>query len=216
MILTNLLDPDEALALLSDVTDCVWDALESGLAKAREYFDAEGTDFDPFLAAHLARYHAKLHLESNQQHAEYERVDLSNSGLRILVNRGDWRIDLRIRKSDDGRLPVPQSDSMRLFYHQPVMLGFYPDQPAAYQTICLVALWEAPKSYTHVTAINLSCPSESGNYRGEVKEHWNVSVPYPVTSIASDGGDPGEEPAADLDIDTLREEMTGTDDEGGE
>src|SRR5438552_1402633 len=155
MILTSLPEPEQVLIDLRDVTDAIWEGLEAGVQHAREYFDSRGLEPDSFLAAHLTRFVARGLLEQNQHEAEFERRELSNSGLRILAVRNGRSYDLRIRKSDDGLLPTPQSDAMQSFYYQPILAGIELTQPEA---INLVILWESPKNYSHITALNIACP----------------------------------------------------------
>jgi hypothetical protein len=219
MILTSTPDPDQVRSELRDVTDVVWMALEVGISRAREYFDELGVENDPHLAAHITRYHAKLFLEEHQQHAEYERRELSNSGLSLLVQRAERCYDLRVRKSDDGELPVPQSAAMQSFYYQPVLIGFEGDVPPV-ETIKLLILWEAPKTYTHIAGVTLACPSVGGSYRGEVEAHWRINVPHPATTTVfaptEVESEVPEEPITELAIEALPDEMTGTGSDGDE
>lgn len=222
MILHSVPSPEETRDRLASLLATVWAALESGLLKAREYFEVEGTEIDPWLAASITRYHARIFLEAHQHDGDYERIDLLNCGLRVVAVRDNTRFDVWIRKSDDGSMPVPQSDNMMEFCHQPVLHGFYPDPDLdTMQALALLALWEAPKNYTHITALSLSLPAQGGQSRADVSEHWNIPVPHPALGAvgsADDAGDasdgaPGEEQADDLDIEGEAEEQTG---EGGE
>ena len=171
---------------LNGVLDAVWIALEHGLLKTREYFDQEGTEIDPWLAANITRYHARIYLEAHQLNADYERIDLLNCGLRVLAVREQYRFDLWIRKADDGELPVPKSDSMQAFYYQPLLPGVFtanaPSVMPVSETIGLVALWETPPSYSHITSSSLVCPSQGGDSKADIQEHWNIPVPHPITT----------------------------------
>lgn len=215
MILHALPDPELTRDSLMDVTTVLWTALEHGLTKTREYFDQEGTQIDPWLAANITRYHARLYLEAQQAGGNYQRVDLLNCGLRLEVVRDGQAFDLWVRKSDDGDLPVPQSDSMKSFYHQPVMLGFYPDgTQVATPTIALVVLWDAPRAYTHITQFQLVCPAQGGETKADVQEHWGIPVPHPVTTFIPEVTEPAtEEPATDLPIEPEADEETGEGDD---
>ena len=212
MFLTSTPDPDEILIDLKDVTDAVWEALEAGAQHAREYFDSRGLDVDPFLAAHLTRFEARRLLEQHQHEAEYERRELSNSGLRLVAVRHGRRYDIRIRRSDDGRLPATQSDAMDDFYYQPVLDGI---DTAHIETINLVALWVTPENYAQVTSLSLACPAAGGDTKSDVQAHWYKPVPHPATTSTLEmefGEDvAAEEPISDLPIEILPQEQTGTD-----
>jgi hypothetical protein len=216
MILTSIPDPEQVLMDLSDVLSAVWEALEAGIQQAREYFDARGLEPDAYLAADLTRFEAKRLLEQQQHEAEFELQELSNNGLRVRAVRNGRSYDLRIRRSDNGQLPAPQSNVMSDFYYQPVLAGI--DLPHA-DVINLVALWETPRTYTHITAINLACPSAPGESRADVQAHWYTPVPHPATTaqlpIEIQQEQAEEQPITDLAIEPLPDEQTGTDD-GGE
>lgn len=213
-MLTTTPDPQHTVATLRDVTDVVWEALEYGISKTREFFEAEGGEVDAHFAAHQTRFHAVRFLEEHQQHAEYEREELANSGLRLRVDRAEFSYDIRIRKSDDGELPAPQSHAMREFYYQPVLEGFWDAPPV--ENVRLVVLWEAPRSYSHVAAMTIACPAIADGKRS-VRAHWHVPVPHPSTtaSVLTVAGSQmlEEEPITDLPVEALPAQQTGTDSE---
>jgi hypothetical protein len=220
MILTSTPDPEQVLADLRDVTDAIWESLEAGILHAREYFDSRGQEPDAFLAAHLTRYEAKRRLEQQQHEAEFERRELSNSGLRVCAFRNGRVYDLRIRRSDDGNMPAPQSDAMEDFYYQPVLEGI--DFLRSIQAMNLVILWETPRNYSHITSLAVACPRAAGQGRAEVEAHFHVPIPHPATTtqmpIDIQEQLAEEEPITDLAIERLPQEQTGTgdhnDDEG--
>lgn len=220
MILHTLPDPDETREQLQSVTDVIWAALEHGLVKTREYFEQEGTEIDPWLAANITRYHARIHLEDHQADASYGRVELLNCGLRVVTLRDGRYYDVWIKKSDDGDLPVPQSYSMLAFYHQPVMIGFYLEQSEAVavtDSLSLMLLWETPKSYTHIASLMLVLPAQGGESKSDVQAHWSIAVPHPMTTaVAAEPISAEEEEAEDLPISENPSEATGDPDDEGE
>jgi hypothetical protein len=221
MILHSIPEPETTREYLNGVLDAVWIALEYGLLKTREYFDQEGTEIDPWLAANITRYHARIYLEAHQLDTDYERIDLLNCGLRVVAVREHYRFDLWIRKADDGELPVPKSDSMQAFYYQPLLPGVFAANGATVipvsQTIGLVALWETPPSYSHITSLSLVCPSQGGDSKADIQEHWSIPVPHPVTTThTAEPTTSDEEPADDLDIDTDADAASGSGDDDDE
>jgi hypothetical protein len=221
MILHSIPEPESALAQLNGVTNVAWIALEYGLSKTREYFEQEGTEIDPWLAANITRYHARIYLEAHQLDADYERVELLNCGLRVVAVREHSRFDVWIRKADDGELPVPKSDNMLAFYYQPLLAGLFPEIAATVtpisQTISLMVLWETPPSYSHITSLSLVCPAQGGDTKADIQEHWSIPVPHPVTTTqGSHSTGDGEEPADDLNIDHDSAAAAGGDEENQE
>lgn len=216
MILQAVPNPEDTRDLLQGVTNIMWTALEVGLIKAREYFDQEGTEIDPWLAANITRYHAKIHLEAHELDGAFDRTDLLNCGLRVFAVRNGQAFDIWIRKSDDGEMPVPQSQTMKNFFHQPVMHGFYPEVQgvpgvvsAAVPPICLLLLWETPKNYSHITSVTLTCPAAGGESKADLEAHWEIPLAHPVTTFVAAEPLGSEEPAADLDIEQEADEATG-------
>jgi len=213
MILHSVPDPELTRDGLHTATTAIWAALEYGLSKTREYFDDEGTEIDPWLAANITRYHARLYLDAHQLDGDYQRIDLLNCGLRLMALRGDYYFDVWIRKSDDGELPVPKSESMIAFYYQPLLPEVFQDEPAAApaaNTISLVVLWETPASYTHLTSLALVCPAQGGESKADVQEHWTIPIPHPTSTAQAITPPPGaEEPADDLDIEDDADEASG-------
>jgi len=138
--------------------------------------------------------------------------------MKVTAVRGEYRFDVWVRKSDDGEMPVPRSESARLFYEQLFLEGFpQEDGPVpAIQQIDVLALWDTPRNYTHISGIDLACPERGGDVRADVRAHWQIPVPHPMTTHHVDQEQQGgEEPADDLDIGQEPDEMTGTNDAGG-
>ena len=221
MILHSIPEPETTRDQLESVTHAFWIALEHGLSKTREYFDEQGTEIDPWLAANITRYHARIYLEAHQLDADYERIELLNCGLRIVAVREECCFDVWLRKSDDGELPVPKSGNMQAFYYQPLLAGLFPDIPIAgipvNETVSLVALWETPASYSHITSLSLVCPAQGGESKADIQAHWTIPVPHPVTTAQNlEPSTNEEEPADDLDIDQDSSAAADSDGEGDE
>src|SRR5690349_4285897 len=94
--------PKLVLGIIDPALPVVWRALEAGTAAVREMFDElreKKYDFDPYYAAHTARFHARHVLATAGHEVKCEPDDLPNSGLCVTYRK----INLRIWKSVGGR-----------------------------------------------------------------------------------------------------------------
>src|SRR5712672_1967641 len=108
MILPTI-GPEETLAQLTPLIPILYHSIEASIQEARSFFDAKSSRVDPFLFPCLVRYHAKLLLDGSGQSAEYELDELANNGLYLRFSG----YQIRILKSDNGRLPVPGPSRQR-------------------------------------------------------------------------------------------------------
>lgn len=88
------------------------DALEHGLAKAGEYALAENFD-DPWLSAHLVRFHARQHLVKSQANSWQLLGHPANAGIHLVLP-GEHRV--RVMSGRRSRLPNPGHSQTRRRY----------------------------------------------------------------------------------------------------
>src|SRR5690349_2340888 len=101
-------EPETVLSDLSGLLGILRSALEYGAGRARDYL---GISPDPWLAAHITRFHAKTYLQS----AGIATAELAFSGLFV----SDGRYPVRILKADHEDLPTPgPSEPKQDFYAQ--------------------------------------------------------------------------------------------------
>ena len=133
--------------------------------------------------------------------------DLANNGL-CLVYKNKFLV--RIRKSNNGILPVPGPSKVMQAFYQQLSFGFMNgvDQDNTAGLLNLMFLWDVTADYG-LKDLLLACPKAGGATRASVEAYWYMSVPHPALSV--EGPQPIEEPD-DLDI-SLDEpgEETGTD-----
>jgi hypothetical protein len=200
-------ESQEALSDLSQLIPVVYSALEAAIQSAREFFDREGNrPIDPYLAPCLVRYYAKRFLIDAGCNAEYEDDvehdegdgefkfhNLSNNGLALTSEK----YQIRIWKSDDGKLPVPgPSQPRRAFFQQ--CLPYDMSLPA--EQLGLAILWEVSPNYV-LTRLLLSCPKAGDTSRASVEAYWTVPIPHPAFSaIVADQSEDHVEEFVDLPI----------------
>jgi hypothetical protein len=174
----NIPSPEAALSDLSRLLPIVYSALEYGTYKAREFFDQqEDHTIDPYLAAHLVRFHALAEIRraghnASEEDDDFDLGNVPNSG--ILISYG--RYNIRILKSTkEGELPAPgHSISRQSFYHQ--MSLPFPNRDGELPPVNLILLWDVMNPYDLGKMI-LACPKAGGMTRDSVEAHWYNPIP---------------------------------------
>lgn len=177
----NSTDAEQSQAIqyeLRPTLERIWDALDVGTARAREYFEGINRPIEPSLAGPMARYYAKEHLQDRGHEVErdFEQTDLQNLGLAIFLGR----YYIRVWKTCDGAIPFPGSSrAKRLFLtQQPELdLGF-----TDVSRLKLAVLWTVTKDY-RLERLTLACPRFVPYHYGPVAVYWTVSVKHPATTI---------------------------------
>jgi len=192
---------ESVLSELDPITSKVSEAVEIGVAVARDYFEEHHKNFDPWLFADLFRNEVGERLSSIQESGTllpygYRRILLPNNGLEFWF--GDYRI--KILKSTDGRLPVGGSIARNLFYYQPML----PSMEDAFGTK-LVIVWEIDKSYM-LAQLQLVCPKSPSIYPDSPEEHWEIDIPHAAVMVVAEPtkAEPSDQ---DLPITPLRKQI---------
>lgn len=152
---------------LDAVLDVVYPAVEAAIQESREFFK-EGDEIDRALFPNLVRYYIKTALSTRglktveDDEPVLEHQILPNNGL--LLDYGARTI--RIRKADNGGLPVAASKRMQEFYEQLSLLT------EAIEHQNLVLLWDLVDG---VVELQLVCPKDKG-----ASVHWLTPVPHPA------------------------------------
>lgn len=186
---------DEAVRDLEDFVPVIWEAIDSAITGATSFFADRREPICPSLFPNLVRYFAKqffsnLHLEAaDDDLKDFESIGLANNGLCLV--RGRYAI--RIRKSDNGLLPVPgPSITLQQFYRQQLPLPFnLLDRPAQIPDTSLFVLWDVDTNY-HLVRLQLVAPQSGDVTRASVNQLWATPLPDPFATLSR------EESAADL------------------
>lgn len=218
MQLEQVPPPERVTIELLPLLRILYAALETGILRTVEYFDREEAPIDPSLAPNLVRYHAKRYLDAQESplidEVSFERQELSNNGL--LVKFGAHQI--RILKSDNGRVPVPgASQAKRDYYQQPLPLIAMDDPSTELPPLKLLALWDAaPASYTFL-GLSLVLPMAGGEDRSSVQCHWEKAIDETmIAAAAMSASKVNELPVDDLPIALNPVAKSVTVNEGGE
>jgi hypothetical protein len=169
----------------STIIPLVFQGLEDGTARARDYFESQGSRFDAFVAANLVRYHARLHLESSGQAAQFGMEDLTNNGL--LLNYDMYRI--RVLKADRGAVPAPGlSRARQLFWSQNFNfwqlelpfdwgLSFLGRRP-----LHLLLVWDVTPRY-NLNELVLACPKKGNVNPSATEMYWTWPILHPAETM---------------------------------
>ena len=176
--------PDDALHDLDDFIPLLWEAMDASIGEAVGFFP-NPDEIDPYLFPNLVRYHAKRffqarHLAATEEESsdvpEFEQIGLANNGICVVRHR----YALRIRKSDDGLLPVPgQSATLQKFYRQQPLPFNLMDRPAQVVDTSLLVLWDVDAKH-RFAGLQLSCPRAGATTRASVQTYWSVPIVNPV------------------------------------
>ena len=174
MKLPKVPSPEEAMEKLAPIFTELYAGFESGIFKARDYFEVEHIATDLSVASMLVRLHVKDRLLK----AGLKDVTLENHslcGLDFLYK--DTHV--RIWKSDDHTLPDPgQSQARQSFYQY--NLEFSDREP--YNKF--IILW----NLNHVGGLTLwlVCPKDFDAETRASEVHWFVPVPDPTKAIKAE------------------------------
>jgi len=196
-------DPDEILALCSDLSESLHDGLEAGSLEVRKYFDRltqekrRPIEINRPLANDIVRYHALQHLHSTRKvGAPYHIEDIPFNGLSC---RFDW-CHVKVYKGRDGEPPTAHNTKKNRDYYnhnrrmalQPRLRGIDwsgKPRPIEWERIAptldrahFIYCWEVDDSY-NITRVQLVAPIESGKYKQGVKLFWRRDVPHPILGI---------------------------------
>jgi hypothetical protein len=173
----------ETLQDLDDFVPLLWEGMEWAVGEAVTFFGIEPVC--PNLFPNLVRYYAKRfflarHLAATDEETSdtpaFEQIGLANNGLCVVRHR----YALRIRKSDNGLVPVPgSSTTLQQFYRQQPLPFNLVDRPAQAVDTSLLLLWDIDAKY-NFAGLQLSCPSAGETTRASVQTHWSVSLANPI------------------------------------
>ena len=147
---------------------------------------------DASLFPNLVRYYAKQFLGTRHLVADdeedvpaFDAIGLANNGLCVVHGR----YALRIRKSDNGLIPVPgASFTLQQFYRQQPLPFNLASRPAQIVDTSLLVLWQVDANH-RLAGMDLSCPRSGGTTRASVEAHWSVPLVNPMaTSTFSPAG----------------------------
>jgi len=179
----NIPSPEVVLEELSPILPSISEALEKGTEIAKSYFEKKKQSIDPYLAAMLTRWHAKIYLE--KEHIEvseddnYKMEEIANIGL--FLKFGNFRI--RILKSQNDELPTPGTSKTRQdFYQQSLDFSSPDDEDGKNSDLNIIVIWKANKDYDF-QGLRLACPKAGNTTRASVEEHWNKKIPDQIQSI---------------------------------
>jgi len=191
-------DPDRVLNDLAGIGPTIYEALEDAAISARGFFDARGEGVEPYHFASHVRYDARQYLVRRGHNVDFELGDLPNNGLMLTYSR----YCIRIRKSDEGDVPIPGASTvLQRFYHQ-LSLRFGNAQLS--KPINLLILWDVLKpSYALAGDLLLVYPTGGAITRDSVTYSWMVSLPHPAASRPVQPPVPGAEDLAVTDVDDL-------------
>lgn len=193
---------DPILAEISPVLDLLTAALEYATAEATQFFAGltlrEAERRDPYLFAHLVRFHAGEYLTARGHDAPIDRHWLSNSGIAFQVG---W-VDVRVLKSSYGKLPPPgMSKTKRRFYRQwtaPTLWDVEEENKRSPTLVNVVITWDV-NGQGHLAQLVAYCPSDGLNTADSVHSYWSEALVHPAESIEPPPAPPSE-PGEDIDI----------------
>jgi hypothetical protein len=180
--MTNPPDPSRVLADLEPIASALYEAVEVGAGEARAFFARRNEPVEPFHFASTVRYVAKGILTEAGVTSEIALDDLANNGLSFRY--GGYNV--RVRKADDGRVPVPGgSRTLQLFYQQNFGL-----LDSTGDTTNLIVLWDVVRpQFVPVEHLVVACPRSGGRLQDSVSVHWQVALPNPAYSWEIEAGD---------------------------
>lgn len=202
-------DPDEILALLSDLSASLYDGLAVGSLAVRNYFTGLSREIgkpvkvNKTMATNLMRFRTFLHVTSNRKIGiPYHIEELTNNGLSF---RFDW-CHVKVYKGMDGEPPTAHNTHKnRQFYSHNLTSHVQAQQPTQmnlkgvvwrkswqyleWEKVAptldrahFIYCWEVDPLY-NLTRFQLFAPRVSGKYKQGVKLFWRREVPHPVLGI---------------------------------
>lgn len=181
--------PEDVLKDLSAFFPVGHAALDHGLYKAREFFEAQPNEKyrvpDPYLLSHLVRYYAIQVLETaghsikgpDDDKSYLRRIWIPNNG--IFISCGHYNI--RILKSDKGEPPAAGPSYRRQayysqLYHQMPLPFVLEDDEWVTEPTNILLLWDAEPGYK-LGKISLVCPKAGGLTKDSIELYWRCVVP---------------------------------------
>lgn len=186
----------KALADLSAYFPTFYDVFESGFDRAKSHFQEYDAAYDPWLHAHLIRFHAKqLFIQRGMDTEEYQPENLANSGLQLFLE--GWF--LRMRKSANGDVPPPGRSRAQHCYYQQILPEDFGDMHN------LLLLWNAT-SRGDFKGLSLVYPLSANVVK------WRAEIPHPAKSMnIQTSYQSAFDEVGDLDIEPLSEEEANED-----
>jgi hypothetical protein len=216
-IMINVPTFQTVLTEMKDLVPSVYEALDFGIFKSRNFFEEQKKVIDRYLAPDLVRYYAcellkKRFGENISETYEPSLYPVPNIG--ILIECGIYKI--RLLKGDE--LPVPiNSVSRQMFYQQKEpTFSFYDDLEVKQdsQFLNLIVLWDVDYEYKLLRKLSLACPKSGGDTKESVDVFWMETIPetyyFKKTADTTEYKDVGTE---DLPITRERISETGTDEQ---
>lgn len=210
------------LAHLAPIVQLLHEAAEHGTNEAAAFFDGltlrEAEKRDPYLFAHLVRFHVGQYLSQRGQDAAIDTHWLANSGVAF---RFGW-IDVRFLKSAYGQLPAPgPSMTKRRFYNQYISSSLWDlnDENVRSVTLVNIVVTWSVDGRGHLTQLVAYCPSEGLNTLDSVHSYWSEPLVHPAEAYEPEPAPPQEpgEDREELDISDKPDEAAArTDDDIGD
>lgn len=194
-------DRDRILAHIEPIVPLLHEVTEAATQEARTFFDGlslrEAQERDPYLYAHLVRFHAGKLLVERGQDARVDKYWLANSGIAF---RYGWA-DVRLLKSAAGRLPAPgRSITKRRFYSQYISMPIWDQEgERSGPLVNLVITWDVDFR-GNLSELVVYSPSEGGNTADSVHWHWRHQLEHPAMTYTPPPPVEPDEEGEDLDI----------------
>lgn len=191
-------EASELLRRLQPIVPMLWEALETGVEVARDHFERSGARRDPYLAAHLTRFHTRWALERSLPGVDFE-VDenipsipnLPNSGIRVRLAG----VELWILKTFQGGVPAPGRSRRRQEAWQQPMFELKPART-------LLVLWDVDDNY-ELAVVSLVRPKKGDADPTSGEALWEVALPRP-SALTLLGENVVREVVTLDDLDTIR------------
>jgi hypothetical protein len=195
-------DKDRILVEIGPIVALLTSALEYATAEATSFFAGltlrEAESRDPYLFAHLVRFHAGEFLIARGHDSPIDKHWLANSGVAFQVS---W-VDVRVLKSSFRGLPAPgPSMTKRRFYRQWVAPSLWDVDDENKRTptlVNIVVTWDVD-SRGHLSQLVAYCPSDGLNSPDSVHWYWSEPLIHPAESYEPPPVPPTE-PGEDIDI----------------
>ena len=216
--------PEQVLQKIEPLTTVLYEMFPAAAQLSLPYFQSREREINRALIVCMLRYEVKQQLLCAEfqvedddlydpQPADLSVEHLANNGLACTYNG----VNIKILKSDDGRLPVPGLSKRRqAFYAQQLEFigeGFGPSgstEAGSEQTsTCLnvVILWSFDPSYT-VIDLRLAAPKSGNISRASVEEYWNVPIEHSAIGRSFAPMDHDGETVVEPEITEKEEETT--------
>jgi len=182
-----------SLDALSPLGPILHRALEPSIEDARAYFKERRPD--PYLFAHLIRYHATTRILSSPLPGEVEFHSLRNSGISFTCNG----CKARVWKSDgEGELHGPGVSQSRQNYFDQPFLDLVDPNPA---DVRYVVLWDCDAK-TGLLTLTIACPKRFNEDRPWDKPecHFYTVFPHAAIAVSASPQLTNPEPLEDLEL----------------